>query len=46
MNSEIINLRNQFREWYATLSISELIVNRRLTQRIEILEKRLSALVA
>ncbi len=44
MKSEILNLRNLFREWYATLSVAEVVGNRKLTQRIEAVEQRFLAL--
>lgn len=46
MKNELVRLRNQFREWYAILSITEIISNRALIQKIEGLEQRLSVMVS
>lgn len=46
MKAELRRLRDQFREWYAALSITEIVSNRALIQRIEVLEQRLAAMVS
>jgi hypothetical protein len=46
MRNEINQLREQFREWYATLSIVEIMTNEPLIQKIESLERRLTVLVS
>lgn len=46
MKTELRRLRDQFRNWYAALSIAEIVKNRALIQRIEALEQRLSAMVS
>lgn len=33
------NLKRQFRRWYAALSVDELVTNRRLTARIDRIER-------
>lgn len=45
MKSEFIQLRDQFREWYASLSIAEIVGNPKLIQKIEQLEKRIALMV-
>lgn len=39
----IFRLRDEFRNWYATLSISELVRNPKLTQQIEAFERLFKA---
>lgn len=46
MKSDLEKLRDQFRDWYATVSISEIVANAELVRKIESLERRLSVMVA
>lgn len=46
MKGELRKLRDQFREWYATLSVTEIVGNRTLIQHIEVLDQRLSTMVS
>ena len=46
VKSDLEKLRNQFRDWYATVSVSEIVANAELVRKIENLERRLSLMVA
>jgi hypothetical protein len=45
MKNEILKLRDQFRDWYASISVTEIVFNEDLVLRIEKLEHRLSSIV-
>lgn len=46
MKTQLFQLREMFRDWYGTLSVEELVENRKLIKKIERLERMLSAMVA